>query len=563
MKKLLYLLLLTPIIYLASCSKSGVTPPENINNDNDDNIEEVIVGKIWKLLNLDEEWFILDNDSTYLKKDYQCDSLEQNGTWQLKDSVLSFKYTIGPLEYIERFTIVEYNDSIVKVNVDTSATLDINIIFEIVPEGWGIFGCMNPDYANYNPEAVCPAPCNQGGCMDPIACNYNEFATYDDGSCQLPDGCTDPIACNYDPTATCNDGSCQLPDGCTDPIACNYDPTATCDDGSCQLPDGCTEATACNYDPTATCDDGSCCFICGCMDLTAFNYDPSACFDDGSCYFATYVPDDVFEQILIDLGYDDVLDDYVNTANIETITSLQLNYFSIGQLQIYDLTGIEDFTALMGLNLEYQPLTSLDVSNNLALTNLRLFGNQLTSLDVSNNLALINLSCSGNAITSIDITNNTQLKQFICINTEVSSFDFSNNILLEYINVSSGSNAPLSNLDVSNNINLKSLLVYSNLIQNIDLSNNTVLERLEFTAWHLIDLDLSNNINLEELDLDCGFSSNNTLMSLDLSNNTSLTMLNTIGLMNLNCIKVSDVSWANSIPDLTIEPQQYFSLSCP
>jgi len=31
----------------------------------------------------------------------------------------------------------------------------------------------------------------------------------------------------------------------------------------------------------------------------------------------------------------------------------------------------------------------------------------------------------------------------------------------------------------------------------------------------------------------------------------------------LNCIEVSDVSWANSIPDLTIDPQQYFSLSCP
>ena len=28
----------------------------------------------------------------------------------------------------------------------------------------------------------------------------------------------------------------------------------------------------------------------------------------------TYVPDDNFEQALIDLGYDDVLDDYVLTA---------------------------------------------------------------------------------------------------------------------------------------------------------------------------------------------------------------------------------------------------------
>jgi len=33
----------------------------------------------------------------------------------------------------------------------------------------------------------------------------------------------------------------------------------------------------------------------------------------------TYVPDDNFEQALIDLGYDDVLDDYVLTANISGV----------------------------------------------------------------------------------------------------------------------------------------------------------------------------------------------------------------------------------------------------
>lgn len=44
----------------------------------------------------------------------------------------------------------------------------------------------------------------------------------------------------------------------------------------------------------------------------------------------TYVPDDNFEQALIDLGYDSgALDDYVLTANINTVTALDvssLNY---------------------------------------------------------------------------------------------------------------------------------------------------------------------------------------------------------------------------------------------
>jgi hypothetical protein len=36
----------------------------------------------------------------------------------------------------------------------------------------------------------------------------------------------------------------------------------------------------------------------------------------------TYVPDNNFEQALIDKGLDDVLDDSVLTASIDTVTSL-------------------------------------------------------------------------------------------------------------------------------------------------------------------------------------------------------------------------------------------------
>ena len=39
------------------------------------------------------------------------------------------------------------------------------------------------------------------------------------------------------------------------------------------------------------------------------------------CQF-TYVPDDNFEQRLINLGYDFNLDDYVETSSIDTVTYL-------------------------------------------------------------------------------------------------------------------------------------------------------------------------------------------------------------------------------------------------
>ena len=125
----------------------------------------------------------------------------------------------------------------------------------------------------------------------------------------------------------------------------------------------------------------------------------------------TYVPDDNFEQELINLGYDNVLDDYVQTSNINTVTNLNVNSQNIA-----DLTGIEDFTALTHLYCYDNQLTSLDVSQNTALTDLHCWSNQLTSLDVSNNTALTNLGCQDNQLTSLDLRNgnNTYFVYFYC-----------------------------------------------------------------------------------------------------------------------------------------------------
>ena len=63
-------------------------------------------------------------------------------------------------------------------------------------------------------------------------------------------------------------------------------------------------------------------------------------------YQQTFIPDDNFEQALIDLGLDDIIDDYVYTSSIDTITQLHL----LNQ-NIADLTGIENFFQLTYLNL--------------------------------------------------------------------------------------------------------------------------------------------------------------------------------------------------------------------
>ena len=96
----------------------------------------------------------------------------------------------------------------------------------------------------------------------------------------------------------------------------------------------------------------------------------------------TSIPDQNFEQALIDFGYDDVIDRKVLTMNIDTVKKL-----NVWKKYISDLTGIEDFTALTYLNCDDNQLTSLDVSGCTALTDLNCSYNQLTNLDLSNNTA--------------------------------------------------------------------------------------------------------------------------------------------------------------------------------
>ena len=139
----------------------------------------------------------------------------------------------------------------------------------------------------------------------------------------------------------------------------------------------------------------------------------------------TYVPDDNFEQALIDAGLDDILDNYVLTSNINNIQYVSIgggldpsiwfqeewpsyppqynNILLVGE--ITDLTGIGGFSALTVLQISNTNLSSLDVSNNINLMYLWCYNNQLTSIDISQNINLTDLICGGNPLVSLNVQN--------------------------------------------------------------------------------------------------------------------------------------------------------------
>ena len=161
----------------------------------------------------------------------------------------------------------------------------------------------------------------------------------------------------------------------------------------------------------------------------------------------TYVHDDNFEQYLIIEGYDNVLDDYVVTANIDTITQLLPAWSSIA-----DLTGIEDFTSLTYLNCAGNFLTNLDISNNTSLIALYCYDNQITSLDVSVHTQLSDLFCFNNQLSTLDVSNNSFLVDFHCGDNILTSLDLRNGNNQNIVDISMNNNSSLTCINVDNDI---------------------------------------------------------------------------------------------------------------
>ncbi len=207
----------------------------------------------------------------------------------------------------------------------------------------------------------------------------------------------------------------------------------------------------------------------------------------------TSIPDDNFEQALINLGLDDVLDDQVATANINTLTSL-----SVMNENIADLTGIEDFDSL---------------------TSLICFGNALTSLNVSNNTKLKTLFCHSNQLTTLDVTNNTELTDLRCGNNNLTNIDVSQNTLLYKLSID-GNDITL--LDVSNNTGLTSLSCQSNALRYLDVSQNNLLQTLYCHNNQLVQLNVKNG------------------------NNNDINLFNATNNPDLACIEVDDPTYSTT-----------------
>lgn len=203
------------------------------------------------------------------------------------------------------------------------------------------------------------------------------------------------------------------------------------------------------------------------------------------------IPDENFKDYLVN-------NTNINTNGDEEIQVSEAATFT-GSIDVYsrdisDLTGIEAFPLLTSLNCLDNNLTSIDVSQNIALEYLNVGFNSLTSLNVSNNTNLFYLGAYVNSISSLDVSQNTELIGLEVYGNMLTSIDVSQNEDLEGLEVQENQ---LTSLNLGSLAFLGELYCNDNLLTSLDVSQNTGLYEIYCHDNLLEELNVANGVNSE------------------------------------------------------------------
>ena len=280
------------------------------------------------------------------------------------------------------------------------------------------------------------------------------------------------------------------------------------------------------------------------------------------------IPDANFKAALVgNASINTNMDAEIQTSEAATFTGA----IYVSSIGITDLTGIEAFVLLISLDCGGNQIAGgLDVGNNTALFYLNCMGNQLTSLNVTDCIALNDLQCWGNQLTSLNVSSCTALTTLNCAYNQLTSLDVLANALLTNLDCENNS---LTSLSVSACIALTSLHCAFNQLTSLDVLANVLLTNLECRNNSLTSLDVSACIALDHLNC-----TNNQLISLDVRNGNNinfygpvpqdpLVIYNIIMFNNplLFCINVDDANWSTAnwtVQNYNIDPHHYFSNNC-
>jgi uncharacterized repeat protein (TIGR01451 family) len=174
------------------------------------------------------------------------------------------------------------------------------------------------------------------------------------------------------------------------------------------------------------------------------------------------IPDANFKNALINancatIGSDEELTDADsnNDGEIQESEALVVTSLRLYNQNISDLTGIESFSNLEGMDCSNNSLTTLNLNNFLSLGYLLCSNNNMTSLSLSNCFNLYRFDCDNNLMTSIDLSSTRVYKVYIRNNPNLTYINLKNGFITDgYYSFKTAAIPPPPPSDISGNSNL-------------------------------------------------------------------------------------------------------------
>ena len=163
----------------------------------------------------------------------------------------------------------------------------------------------------------------------------------------------------------------------------------------------------------------------------------------------------------------------ISQDDYDTIASLDI--LTLDSSKIRSLSGLEYLSGLTEINISYNKVSTIDLSNLTALKKLNCKGNGLSNLNLTNNILLEELDCSYNNLSTLDVSYLTNLR----------SLGVGYNML--------------PSVDISNNLDLRVFKCEGNQIHSLDISGLEHLEILHCQSNKLSVLNISGLNNLSQI----------------------------------------------------------------
>lgn len=212
--------------------------------------------------------------------------------------------------------------------------------------------------------------------------------------------------------------------------------------------------------------------------ISPSNIDATASFSTNCNYpCIVNIPDANFKTYLVgNTAINTNGDTEIQCSEASTFTGT----INCGNLNISNLTGIQEFVNLTELRCSNNQLTTVDVSGMSTLSIFRCGFNNITSINITGLTALDFLDCSDNsALTSVDLSGVPNLTFLQLLNTTVNSLDVSSCPSLSQVYVSG---SPVGSLDFSLNVNLTEMEAYDSDLTSLNMANGTNTNIVYFSA---------------------------------------------------------------------------------